>query len=328
MHARSAYATPPWSATLPPQIPGRSSLAYDHVRQLLKGGKTVILDGAMGTEIQARGSNLLRVAWGGPASIESPDMVRGIHADYISAGADVITTNTFRGSRPRLRANGLEAELASLNQRSVALAIEALSRAGAAVDRVAIAGAISTASVRELEEPHEGYDAYVEQAKLLADAGADLILLEMLKDIHQTQAALAAAAETGLPVWAGFSCRTDEEGVLRVLEGNREGALAPTFHEALSAIGELQVDAALIMHTTVEDVTPALAVLGTHWNGPTGAYPHVGNFTRPNWEFNQAILPALITGAASQWQAQGAQIFGTCCGLGPDYISALNTMLR
>ena len=302
-------------------------MAYDHVRQLLVGGKTVILDGAMGTEIQARGSELLQVAWGGPASIEEPSLVSGIHADYISAGADVITTNTFRASRPRLRANGIESEVESLNRRSVALAIEARARAGA-VDRVAIAGAVSTASVREVGEPDEGYDAYLEQAMLLADAGADLILLEMLKDIRQTQAALAAAAETGLPVWAGFSCRADEKDVLRILEGDREGDLAPTFDEALSAIGELRVDAALVMHTAVEDVTPALAVLATHWDGPTGAYPHVGKFARPNWEFDRAIRPALITEAASQWKAQGAQIFGTCCGLGPDYTSALNAELR
>jgi homocysteine S-methyltransferase len=207
------------------------------------------------------------------------------------------------------------------------LAVEARSQAGAAA-RVAIAGTISTASAHELASPDEGYDAYREQATLLTDAGADLILLEMLKDIPQTQSALVAASESGLPVWAGFSCRVDPEGIVRVLEGGREGGAPPTFDEALTAIGELHVDATLIMHTIIEDVAPALAVLTQHWAGPTGAYPHVGKWLRPGWEFGGAMRPARLSNDASEWRAGGAQIFGSCCGLGPDYIAALNTKLR
>ena len=106
-------------------------MSYDSVRQLLGDGKVVILDGAMGTEIQPRGSSLIQVGWGGPANAEEPDLVRGIHASYIDAGADVITTNTFRGSRPRLRVDCLENEIGLLNQHAVALAIEARAQAGA-----------------------------------------------------------------------------------------------------------------------------------------------------------------------------------------------------
>ena len=297
------------------------------MRRLLRDGKTVILDGAMGTEIQARGSAGIQVGWGGPTSIEDPGLIRGIHADYMSAGADVISTNTFRASRLRLRADGIESTVESLNRTAVALAVEARSQAGAAA-RVAIAGTISTASAHELASPDEGYDAYREQATLLTDAGADLILLEMLKDIPQTQSALVAASESGLPVWAGFSCRVDPEGIVRVLEGGREGGAPPTFDEALTAIGELHVDATLIMHTIIEDVAPALAVLTQHWAGPTGAYPHVGKWLRPGWEFGGAMRPARLSNDASEWRAGGAQIFGSCCGLGPDYIAALNTKLR
>jgi S-methylmethionine-dependent homocysteine/selenocysteine methylase len=300
-----------------------TSSAYDRVRQLLTDGETVILDGAMGTEIQARGSNLIQVGWGGPASFEEPDLVRGIHADYMTAGADVITTNTFRASRLRLRSDGLESKVEAMNVQAMALAVEARAQAGA-TDRVAIAGAVSTASVREVSNEEEGYEAYLEQARILATAGADLILLEMLKDVHQTRAALTAAAEVGLPVWAGFSCRTDDQGVVRALEGEP----APTFDDVLAAVGPLRVDAALIMHTAIEDVAPALAVLAAHRNGPMGAYPHVGRWVKPGWEFSDAMRPDLMSAEASGWRAKGAQIFGTCCGLGPDYTADLHAKLR
>jgi S-methylmethionine-dependent homocysteine/selenocysteine methylase len=301
--------------------------AYDAIQRLLNDGKTVILDGAMGTEIQARGSDLIQVGWGGPASIQEPDLVRGIYADYISAGADVISTNTFRATRLRLRADGLESQIETMNRQAVALAIEARAAAGAE-DRVAIAGAISTAGAHEMANPDDGFAAYLEQAQLLADAGADLILLEMLKDIPQTRAALEAAPQAGLPVWAGFSCRVDNDGVVRILEGGADGGLAPTFDEALTALGPLNVDAALIMHTTIEDVAPSLEVLRAHWNGPVGTYPHEGKWVKPGWAFNEAMKPTALTADALRWQAQGAQIFGTCCGLGPDYTAALHAKLR
>lgn len=298
-------------------------MSYERIRTLLANGEAVILDGAMGTEIQARGSDLIRVGWGGPATTQEPDLVRGIHADYIQAGADVISTNTFRGTRVRLRTEGLESQIEPLNRRSVALAIAARAQAGAE-GQVAVAGAISTAGSHEVGSAEEGYEAYAEQATILADAGVDLILLEMLKDIPQATAALAAAAATGLPVWAGFSCRVDEAGTVRVLDGEP----VPTFDEALTALGALHVDAALIMHTTVEDVGPALDVLSRHWHGPKGAYPHVGKWQRPDWQFDTTVDPTLIINASANWRAQGAQVFGTCCGLGPAYTSALNAAMR
>ena len=136
---------------------------------------------------------------------------------------------------------------------------------------------------------------------MLADAGVNLILLKMLKDIPQTQAALRVASEMGLLVWAGFSCRVDDAGVVRVLEGEPGGGLPTTFDEALAAFGESHVDAALIMHIAIEDVTPALAVLASRWSGPTGAYPHEGKWVKPGWAFNEAMRPALLTAEAIKY---------------------------
>ena len=122
---------------------------------------------------------------------------------------------------------------------------------------------------------------FAEQAELMADAGVDLLILEMMRDIDYSCAALEAAAATGLPVWVGFSCERTEEGNLK---------LAPPIAEeiALDAV----VVAVMAEGGELADVTgAALAAIQAVWDGPTGAYPESGYFTMPNWQFVD-IIPA------------------------------------
>jgi homocysteine S-methyltransferase len=297
-------------------------MAYATVQRLLNDGSVVILDGPMGTELQRRGAELRRAGWSSFASLDQPDIVRATHADYIAAGADVITTNTFAASAARLGPDQ-RAHVVQLNRRSVELANDARQQAGAEA-RVAIAGSISTGSASEVTSAEQGYEAYREQAQALAGAGVDLIILEMLKDVPQSRAAIAAAKQTGLPVWAGFSCSVGESGDVELTAGTPGQSLA----DALGDIGPLGVDAATIMHTTFENASPALAVLRDHFTGPSGVYPHAGKWLRPEWKFDANVQPATLTALAAQWRAQGSQIFGACCGLGVDYISALRAGVR
>jgi homocysteine S-methyltransferase len=298
-------------------------MTYAIVKQLLDEGSVVVLDGPMGTELQRRGADLRSTGWSSFASIRQPDIVRATHADYITAGADVITTNTFAASAARLPADGPQNQIGELNRRSVELAIEARAQAGAEA-RVAIAGSISTGNASEVSSEEKGYQVYREQAQLLAGAGVDLIILEMLKDVPQARAAIAAAKQTGLPVWAGFSCKANDAGDPVLLSGEP----GQSFADALSTIGPLSIDAATIMHTTFEHTSSALAVLRDHFSGPSGAYPHAGKWLQPDWEFDIDAHPETLTALAAQWRAQGSQIFGACCRLGVDYISALKAGLR
>lgn len=297
-------------------------MAYPNVKRLLDERSVVILDGAMGTELHRRGAKLRSHGWSSFASIDEPNIVRATHVDYILAGADVITTNTFAALAARMK-HGRQSQVGDLNRRSVELAIEARKQAEAE-DRVAIAGSISTGNPSEITNAEHGYEIYLEQAQLLASAGADLIILEMLKDVPQTLAAMAAARQTGLPVWAGFSCRTSDAGLVELLSSEP----GQSFADALGEIGPLDVAAATIMHTTFEHASPALAVLREHFPGPSGVYPHAGKWLPPGWEFNGNVQPHDLTTLAVEWRAQGSQIFGACCGLGVDYISALRANVR
>jgi homocysteine S-methyltransferase len=290
----------------------------------LAQGEVILLDGATGTELEKRGVPMDGVAWSAAALKTHPETVRQVHADYIRAGADIIITNTFAAARHVLAPAGLGDQVRELNSRAVALAQEA--RDQAAQGRpVFIAGSISTFdahnSSRYQPSLEQAQANYHEQAAVLAEAGVDLFMLEMMRDLEQAGAAVRAAVATGLPVWIGFSCHLDPNGVVRLLHR------APTLAEALQEIPALGGAGVTIMHSLTEDILPALHVVKQHWPGPFGAYAHSGTFTMPNWHFDQIISPADYAAAALAWVEAGAQLIGGCCGIGPEHIRLLRERL-
>jgi len=283
-------------------------------------GEVVILDGAMGTELQRRGVPMDRVAWSGAAIATHPQVVRAIHEDYVRAGADIIITNTFGASRHVLEPAGLGERVGELNRTAVTLARESCDAAGDGRP-LYVAGSISSflpenATLAEL--PAEIARAnYREQADNLAEAGADFIILEMMMDATNTIFAIEAASATGLPVWVGFSCRPAEDGEGIVFwQGGRDTDFAPAFEQAMAAGGVV----AGVMHSEVETLVPALSVVLSRWSGPVLAYAHSGHFTMPDWQFVDVISPEGYLAAAEQWVAMGAQVIGGCGGIGPDHI--------
>src|SRR5215210_1990830 len=215
------------------------------LQQRLDGGETVLLDGAMGTELERRGVPMDAVAWDAAALLTHPDTVREVHEDYIRAGADVITTNTFATARHVVEPAGMGERFRELNTRAVALAKQA--RENAADRPVFIAGSISTftAGYDYSYEPRaeKSRANYREQAEVLAESGVDVIALEMMRDLEQTTYAVEAAVDTGLPVWLGFSCKTTDEGTVLLWDG------AYTLAEALERIPTSGVSLISIMHT-------------------------------------------------------------------------------
>jgi homocysteine S-methyltransferase len=263
------------------------------------------------------------VAWDAAALATHPDVVREVHEDYIEAGAEVITTNTFATARHVLEPAGLGDHFRSLNTRAVTLAREA--RENVAEGPVCIAGSISTMSARtdQSYKPRAevARDNYQVQAEILAESGVDLIVLEMLRDLEHASYAVEAAVATGLPVWVGFSCKITGEGTVVLLEGNN------TLAEALAHIPPLGASLVAIMHTLTEDTLPALREVNSRWSGPVGAYPHSGEFIMPNWQFVDIISPEDFTKQAQGWTGMGVQLVGGCCGIGPEHIRLLKERL-
>ncbi|MDE2802823.1 MAG: homocysteine S-methyltransferase family protein [Chloroflexota bacterium] len=294
------------------------SPAYEAVMGRLVDGGYAVLDGGIGTEVARRGGTL--GAWAALANVEMPDTVRAIHADFITAGADIISANTFACSELHLAAHGIHGREEELNRTAVALALEARERAGAERPLL-LAGCMTTTSYRGPEgrvAPAEEDWALASQARTLADAGVDFLMVEMLSHVGRANVELAAAATAGLPVWAGFSCISDGEGNLTLMNQPDE-----SLGESLRRIDLSGVDVAFIMHTRLPEVEPSLAVLHRVWDGPLGAYPHGGTYTRPSWEFDDDFTPDVLAAGAEQWLADGCCIVGGCCGATPAHIAAL-----
>jgi S-methylmethionine-dependent homocysteine/selenocysteine methylase len=287
-------------------------------REALRDGRPLLLDGGMGTELRRRSVALDPTAWSGVAPLTHYELLRSIHADYIEAGADVVTTDTFGTSRFVLEAAGRAHDFDAINRRAVAAAREARDASGRAV---AIGGSMSCLPPRfdAKAYPDESVEnaAYRELADTLASAGVDLLLVEMMQETRHAPLALAAARTTGLPVWLGVSCRLGPSGAL-------VGFDFPLLRldACLDALLPLAPDAIAVMHSPVDAIVPALGMLRQRFSGPLGAYPTIGDGATPG-----TATPEELAAAASSWLTGGAQIIGGCCGTTPAHIRALRDML-
>jgi S-methylmethionine-dependent homocysteine/selenocysteine methylase len=274
--------------------------------------EVLILDGAMGTELERRGVPMDTHTWCGLANLTAIDTVRSIHEENIAAGADVITTNTFMSGPGPMDRAGARDRFAEGIRNAAHAATEAVQSA----DRpVAIAGSVSCETWAEPRAGRRFGDDYALQIDLLAEAGVDLIALEMVTDEPHGRPALEAALASGLPVWVGFSMRR---------AANPYETL-PTVDQARMVAERLivpEVDAVTVMHTDVLDASEGLSMVRTLWDGPLGVYPHHGVWSAPNWTYLE-MEPDELVGHARGWLNQGVGILGVCCGLTARHVAAL-----
>ncbi len=295
----------------------------------------IVLDGAVGGEIARLGGAMDAAAWCGVANISHPEIVRRVHEEYIRAGSNVVTANTFATCRHVLAGAGLADEAVSITTRAVELAREAVNEV--APDRpVAVAGSMSnnfawlpgtfSPDPRFLPTPEEAAANYREMAQTLAAAGVDLILLEMMTDIEPAGMVAEAAAETGLPVWIGLSCSLLDDGSAGAwdiqMEEPAEKLAADHVRQErrplaplIDALTSFEPQVMGIMHSTVEAMGPGLDVLFRRWNGPVMAYPETAAA--------HAVEPAAFAAHCRRWVEGGVQIIGGCCGTTIEHIRAL-----
>ncbi len=287
----------------------------------LRSDEILIIDGGTGSELQRRGVAMDAHAWSGAAALRHEQLLREIHRDYIRAGADVITTNTFGTTRFILAAAGLEARFEAINRATIRAAREARD---AAADRpVAIAGALSCLppgmDTAAYPDGRTELDGYRELACLLAEEGADLIALEMMEDTVHASMAMTAALETGLPVWLGVSTRLASDGTSLVGFDFPETLL----REPLDTLIPMKPTVVNVMHTPPEATGLALDEVRRRWSGPMGAYPELGDFAPPDWQFTRQLSPDEFVSRSIGWVRRGARLLGGCCGTMPEHIRAL-----
>ena len=286
----------------------------------LAAGRVVVIDGGTGSELVRRGFRLNEMAWSGLAAAAHSELLRDIHVDFIRAGAEMITANTFGTTRFVLESAGRGSEFRTINERAVRAAFAARDATGAAV---AVAGSISCVppglDLGAYPDPDTEARDYREIAELLAELGVDLLVLEMMQDDEHAVRACEAAATVGLPLWLGLSCRLGNDGRSLVGFDYPEIPLDVT----LGALLAFEPAVVTVMHTPPEAVEPALTAIGSQWDGPIGAYPVLDTDTPDGGRTPPVLSPAGLAENAARWVDAGARVLGGCCGASPEHIRAL-----
>ncbi|MET0837622.1 MAG: homocysteine S-methyltransferase family protein [Marmoricola sp.] len=279
---------------------------------------TVVVDGGMGTLLQDMG--LTDGGSGELWNVERPDVVRDAHRAYAGAGARILTTNTFGGSRPRLDMHGLGDRVHELNEAAAALAREVADEHG-----LLVAGDLGPTG--ELMAPLGTMDAeaaraiFAEQLAGLRDGGIDLVLIETMSDLAEVEAAIAAAREVtpGLPIVATLSFDTNLRSMMGVRPADAVTALAAAGVDAVGANcgrgpGEMEQIA-----TELAAARPEGLLLVAQSNA--GLPQVVGD------HFEYDATPADMAAHAVRLRELGIDLIGACCGSTPEHVRAISAAL-
>ena len=308
-------------------------MVYQSIKQRLDQRQPLLLDGATGTELERRGAQMSDAAWCALVSANEPDLLEQIHIDYIDAGADIITANTFATTRLMLSSIDQADRVAELINTSIEVAKRARDKAsngreiavaGSLSHMIPLAAATDIADESKAGGPEVIKAAFEEAAHCLAEAGCDLILLEMMYYPERMRLAIEAALTTGLPVWCGMSVRAGSNGEVLSFSRFAEIGLA----QMLDEVPFDRIDALGIMHSGAEITGPAIEALSKSYDGPLMAYPDSGYFAMPNWQFVDIMPPEIFVGRCRDWYQSGAIVLGGCCGLGLDHIRALSQNMQ
>jgi homocysteine S-methyltransferase len=291
----------------------------------------ILLDGAMATELAERGFELRAPLFSARALLDAPELVEQIHADYLQAGAQILTSNSFGLHASTLAAAGLAQRHAELLELAVALPDAVRRRARSSVR---IAGSIPPRPRARRADPAELARAeYRHQAELLLEAGADLILLETFTHLAEVWLALEGLAEIAAPVWLAVVAGVAVPGSrrpdgTRLLGGDEFAALG----ELLGGASVRRPDALLLNCTQIDAVPAALDAMLAAIDPeiPLGLYPHLGKESYNGVWVDRIVEPDVFAEQILAWMHTRPrfELAGACCGSRPAYIEALQRWLQ
>jgi S-methylmethionine-dependent homocysteine/selenocysteine methylase len=268
--------------------------------------------------------------WSANALLSAPQVLGQVHADYLRAGAEIVTANTFRTHRRSLAKGGLGDRARELTHFAVKVAREAALACRNGTDAphdCFVAGSMApledsyrpnlAPSAEECEREHQ------EMARNLAEAGVDLLLVETMNTVREAVAATRAACATGLPVITAFVCREDG----RVFSGE-------TVRAAAEAVVPLGVAGVCINCTPTpligkpfNELRAAVRSFST-LRVIVGLYANIGHTDEiAGWASTADISPLEYARLAARWLEQGARLIGGCCGTTPAHIAALRMVI-
>ena len=290
----------------------------NRLRALLSTDRPVLLDGGMGTLLQDSGleDGVPGELW----NLENPNAVRAAHAAYATAGARLLTTNSFGGTRPRLDLHGLGDRVGEVNRAAAQLARSVADEHG-----LLVAGDLGPTG--ELLAPlgtltgEEAQAVFAEQLTALVEGGIDLVLVETLSDLGEAEAALAAARKVapGLPVAVTMSFDTNMRTMMGVRPADAVAHLAAAGADAVGANcgrgpAEMEIIAAEMVRARTGDL---LLIAQSNAGLPRVVGDH----------FEYDATPGDMASHAARLAELGIDLVGGCCGSTPTHIAAMSATL-
>jgi len=293
--------------------------------------RTILLDGGMGRELRFRGVDVMTSIWSARALIDAAEIVREIHSDFIAAGADIITINSYGIVKSNLAWAGIEDRFEELNLLACNLAKEARDASGRDVliagSLPPLAGSYRPDRVGKFEEIEP---LYREQAEILAPH-VDLLLCETMSSASEGRAAAAAATRTGKPVWVCWTLHEDISGRLRSGED---------IIDAAGVLADLPLSGLLANCSAPESITKAMPQLKQTGLKYFGGYANTFQPIPEDWKIEghkktdgslglrEDLDPETYAVHASDWLNAGATVVGGCCGTRPAHIARLKELIK
>lgn len=287
---------------------------------IFKKQKLYILAGATGTEILRRGFPTQLPLWSAQVLFDKPELLEQIYLDYIDAGADIITTNTFRTQYRTLAKVGLESETERINHLAVDIAIAARAKSNAD-HAVYIAGCVTTLEdcyrpdlipdISTLKKDH------FEQIKILASTPIDFFLLETFNSITEAVIAVEAVHSTNIPFIISFTANSQGD----ILNGD-------LWDDAINQLEKFSPLAILVNCVPGEVATKALEKIKKCTTLPFGAYGNGAGEAdnESGWKFTTDDQIDPYVNYCREWTNLGATIIGGCCGTNYKYTQAYSQL--
>ncbi|HZG52778.1 MAG TPA: bifunctional homocysteine S-methyltransferase/methylenetetrahydrofolate reductase [Pyrinomonadaceae bacterium] len=287
----------------------------ENFRDLLSSDQIIVFDGAMGTQLYAKGIYINRSY--DELNLTNPDLVREVHQEYVRAGADVIETNTFGATTHNLQQYGLDGNLREINITAARLAREA------ACERCYVAGAIGPLGLRI--EPYgptsfdEAKEMFKQQVVALLEGGVDLFVLETFSDISEIRQALRAVRELcDLPVVAQMTILSD---------GNTSYGTTPeVFTTRLDEWGADVIG--LNCGVGPADVLTAVEKMRKVTDKKLSAQPNAGLPRDVQGRQFYMSSPEYMAKYAKRLIQAGVRVIGGCCGTSPTHIKLISDAVR
>ncbi|WP_394516356.1 homocysteine S-methyltransferase [Pantoea sp. SGAir0430] len=290
---------------------------------------TLILDGALATELEARGCNLADTLWSAKVLMENPELIYQVHYDYFAAGANVAITASYQATPLGFAARGLDSGQASaLIRQSVTLAQRARDDYRAATGSEApllVAGSVGPygaylANGAEYRGDYalpaaEMKDFHRPRVAALLEAGVDLLACETLPSFGEIQALISLLAEfPHSSAWFSFTLRDAQH----LSDGTPLSKVAEVIN------GAPQVVAVGLNCVALESVTPALQTLQALTDKPLLVYPNSGEqYDAVSKSWHSAPSGCTLHDKFPEWQQAGARLIGGCCRTTPQDIAAI-----